>query len=138
MSATDTSVQRFTGKRRVVTVLLAFVPLLAAACILFLFDPLKADFYPTCAFKKLTGWSCPACGCLRATHQLLHGHIATAFRLNALYIVLLPFIVWTGIQELRGRPWFRNKGAVGWTLLAVLILFGILRNLPPFLAWSAR
>ncbi len=34
---------------------------------------------------------CPGCGATRALSALLHGHLLDAFRLNALFVLLLPF-----------------------------------------------
>ncbi|MGZ4963354.1 MAG: DUF2752 domain-containing protein [Limisphaerales bacterium] len=116
---------------------LATLPLLGAAVVLFAFDPQHSNFYPGCTFKHLTGWSCSACGCLRATHQLLHGNLTNAFHLNPLYIVLLPVFAWIGIRKLLCRSSNVPAGWL-WALLVVVVLFGIVRNLPPFVAWSGQ
>src|SRR5438045_3746474 len=63
---------------------------LAAATVLFFFEPGAYTFYPRCLFYQTTGLLCPGCGSLRATHQLLHGHIAAALRLNALLVTAIP------------------------------------------------
>src|SRR5207245_10112823 len=62
-----------------------------SACfgLLYLFDPSQHAFYPRCQFHALTGLYCPGCGSLRAMHQLLLGHIPTAFHLNALFLLAL-------------------------------------------------
>jgi len=98
---------------------------LVAGVVLFFFNPLSASIYPPCPFHHLTGLHCPGCGSLRATHQLLHGHLAAAFALNPLWVVLIPILVVISI------PRFRPKGPlVPWLFFAVIVLFGILRNLP--------
>ena len=111
--------------------LLAFVSLAG----LFLFNPALYSFYPLCIFHRTTGLLCPGCGGLRAIHQLLHGHLGTAFRLNALLVLSLPVLFWLGVRRawrrLRNQPppaaippaWF-------WCALAVVVVFGVLRNLP--------
>ncbi|MCX6913024.1 MAG: DUF2752 domain-containing protein, partial [Verrucomicrobia bacterium] len=73
--------------------------LLAAAVglVLFCFDPRQYHFYPICFFHKATGLLCPGCGALRATHQLLHGHLAAAFRFNPMLVASLPFLLWFGV-----------------------------------------
>lgn len=111
---------------------------LLLAVVLFAFNPEQSSFYPICVFKKATGWSCPACGCLRASHQLLHGHIATAFHLNALFVITLPIAALLGIQGFLRKPILSKSSYVGWALLVSFVLFGVLRNLPPFLAWSGQ
>ena len=69
--------------------------LVCAAPLLYFYNPSTSVFYPRCYFHALTGWSCPGCGALRATHQLLHGHLLNAFWLNPLYILALPFAFWS-------------------------------------------
>jgi hypothetical protein len=108
---------------------------IVGAAILYFFNPSQFGFYPTCMFYKTTGLLCPGCGTLRATHQLLHGHIEAAFRFNALIVSSLPLVAWGLIQAVRRRA--ANQPALSWIRpswlwigLAILVLFGILRNLP--------
>jgi hypothetical protein len=108
---------------------------MVAAAILFCFDPAGHAFYPFCGFHRLTGWLCPGCGSLRAMHQLLHGHVATAFRFNSLLLVSLPFLLVWFIRSAARRhhettnpPRFRAFWV--WVFLAVALTFTALRNLP--------
>lgn len=108
---------------------------LAGAALLFLFDPARHAFYPVCLFKKMTGYDCPGCGGLRALHQLLRGDVWRAFQLNPLVVVGLPlaglWIVRARRNAARGRP--SGGGAMvfwAWLWLVVIVLFGIMRNLP--------
>lgn len=110
----------------------------------FFFDPVRAGFYPTCLFHKLTGLNCPGCGGLRAIHHLTHGNIVTAFHCNPLFIALLPFLIFIALRWIKhGREafnanivFFRPRAL--WTLLAVTLAFTILRNLPgPAFAWMS-
>jgi hypothetical protein len=109
---------------------------MAAAAVLFVFDPSTAGFYPVCTLHEMTGWQCPGCGGLRAFHQLSHGHLAAAWRLNPFVVALLPVGVWLGLREmaraLAGRQWpgLVTRPIFGWLLAGALILFGILRNVP--------
>src|SRR5262245_33058541 len=123
-----------TGMRAFPSVL-GLLALVSAAVILFLFNPAQSGFYPACLFYKSTGLLCPGCGALRAMHQLLHGHIAAALHFNALVVLSLPLGVWSGWRLLlaahQSRPVdFRIRPAWLWCALAVLVLFGVLRNLP--------
>jgi hypothetical protein len=101
---------------------------------LFFFDPARHAFYPQCYFHKTTGWLCPGCGGLRAVHQLLHGHLTAAFRLNALFVGSLPFLAWFGARHT--IAWLRKQPAPdlhlvwAWIGLAVLAVFAVVRNLP--------
>jgi len=103
--------------------------LLGCCALLFFFNPAQHSFYPRCAFYQMTGWQCPGCGGLRAAHQLLHGHVVEAFRLNALAVLALPLVAW-----MLWRNWARGGAGVRarwlWLMGAVLLLFGVFRNLP--------
>ncbi|HQQ77691.1 MAG TPA: DUF2752 domain-containing protein [Thermoanaerobaculia bacterium] len=61
-----------------------------AAAVLFFFDPATTRFYPPCLFKTVLGTQCPGCGSLRAAHQLLHGNLEEAWRLNKPLLIALP------------------------------------------------
>ena len=96
-----------------------------AAALLLFFDPSQTRWMPRCVFHTLTGWYCPGCGATRALHALLHGNIAAAFRWNILLIpllILLALLLW--------RPQLGMRRMVTYPVLAVLVLFWILRNLP--------
>lgn len=93
-----------------------------------------------CPLLALTGLACPACGCLRATHDLAHLDLAGAWAMNPLWVVLVPVLVvfwgsWLA-RAWRGRPAWRLPGWSPWAFLAVALAFGVLRNVPaltPFL-----
>ena len=108
-----------------------FVVLLA----LFALDPSEESFYPPCPFHRLTGLYCPGCGSLRAIHQLLHGNITAAFGLNPLMVLSLPFLGYCLISTCAALVTKRtNAGFIPafwiWSILVVIILFWVLRNLP--------
>jgi uncharacterized membrane protein YidH (DUF202 family) len=107
----------------------------AGTAVLYFFNPTHSGFYPTCVFYKTTGLLCPGCGCLRAMHQLLHGHMEAAFRFNALFVSSLPVVALGCVQAARYRAadrpalaWLRPS--LLWAGFALLVIFGILRNLP--------
>jgi hypothetical protein len=107
----------------------------AAGLVLFCFDPRQYHFYPLCFFHKTTGLLCPGCGALRATHQLLHGHLATAFHFNPVLVVSLPLLGWIGarsaVQKARRHPLSLGISARWlWLMLAVVLVISVLRNLP--------
>ena len=100
-----------------------------------LVDPNEPGHYPTCPFLALTGAFCPGCGSLRAVHALTHGDVRLAVGFNVLTVlavVALPVIwaqwarrSWTGAPRTAAAP-----AAYVWALLVVVLLFGVLRNLP--------
>lgn len=106
-----------------------------AGLILFFFDPRSYHFYPLCFFHKTTGLLCPGCGALRGLHQLLHGHLAAAFRFNPMLIVSLPFVVWFGARFARQKA-AHQPLSLGlrpgwlWLILAAVLVVSVLRNLP--------
>src|SRR5512138_2851634 len=89
---------------------------IAGGAILFFFNPAHSSFYPFCLFYKTTGLLCPGCGGLRATHQLLHGHVPEALHLNALFVLGIPlslFVVtrlWVAKRHGQPRPLLVKPG----------------------------
>ena len=103
---------------------------------LFLFDPATHGFYPICPLHQMTGLLCPGCGTLRALHQLTHGNFAAAWGLNPFVMALWPVALWLVARELiwlttgRRLPGLVTRPIFGWALVAGLVIFGILRNVP--------
>ncbi len=119
------------SERRLTTVSAAvFAAMIAAVS---LGKPGHSSLLPPCPLHAFTGLFCPGCGTTRALYLLVHGHPVQAMGENALSMLLLPFVLYElgaaltlGWPRLSSqlRPW------VLWSLLAVVILFGVLRNLP--------
>lgn len=91
-----------------------------------------------CPVHALTGWHCPGCGISRLCLALLHLDFAAALQSNAAVFALLPvgavvLSTWavryirTGEQGLRRWQTVLVEG-----MIVVLLLFGLLRNLPAF------
>lgn len=100
------------------------------------YDPAKSVIFPPCPLHYLTGLYCPGCGSLRAVHQLLQGNLREAWAMNPLTCVLLPFLMYGLASEallwVRGRRMpevFLSATAIR-ALCAVIVLFGVVRNLP--------
>jgi len=103
--------------------------------VLFLLDPSEYYYYPPCVFKELTGYNCPGCGGMRSLHLLLHGNFLEAFRYNFLIILLTPFILYWIIYEIfllfdKRLPVPKSPLIITIVFLLIMLLFGILRNLP--------
>jgi hypothetical protein len=104
--------------------------------LLALFDPATSGAFPPCPLRYLTGWYCPGCGSLRAIHQLLHGNLRAAWAMNPLTLMLLPFLSYGlasyAVFEIRGRGLPQVFLPAVWirALCAMIVLFGIVRNLP--------
>lgn len=97
---------------------------------------------PVCPLHWATGLHCPGCGSLRAVHFLLQGDWQSALRHNLLAVVMMPLVVVLLMAEMVaafGRRFpvrIHLSGYATWMLLAVILLFAIMRNLPaqPFSA----
>jgi hypothetical protein len=120
-----------------VCLVLVLIGCASALIVLFLCDPLTTPIYPRCVFHSLTGLYCPGCGSLRSIHALLHGEWIKALRLN--FFIPLVFIgtvaygvvccmkrslMLDHIWRVAGNP------RVLVLILLVLIVYGILRNIP--------
>ena len=104
-----------------------------AAVVLYTRDPGEPGSYPVCPLNAATGLYCPGCGTLRAAHQLLHGNVGKGFSLNPLAVLAVPFMAYHLAVWLMPalRPTQRQPNAmVTWLLLAAVVAFGVLRNLP--------
>jgi hypothetical protein len=97
---------------------------LAATLVLFVVDPATSALFPPCPVRWAIGLYCPGCGSLRALHQLLHGNLGAAFRLNPLLVVFLPIAPFMiALPEVKYSRWSP------WVAAMVLFAYGALRNL---------
>ena len=102
-----------------------------------LFDPSNASLFPKCPVKSLTSYDCPGCGAQRAVHALLHFQFIEAFKLNALFVLSLPYLLIGFLFNAVKHPsekllaWrerlFGHRAII--VVLAVVICFGIGRNI---------
>ena len=98
-----------------------------AVCVALLYaiDPAKTQVFPPCPFHALTGLYCPGCGSLRALHHVLHGDLRAASGLNPLMVVSIPVLcLMAAFPRWAYRPW------VAWSAFAVLLTYGVIRNIP--------
>jgi len=108
----------------------------AGAGVVAYFDPAKASFLPACPILSVTGFACPGCGLTRGFHSLFHGDIIPALDFN----LLVPFwalifgwmLVSLVVLAVRGRglSMWPVKPAALVIIFLVLVLFGVLRNIP--------
>ncbi|HYC92214.1 MAG TPA: DUF2752 domain-containing protein [Thermoanaerobaculia bacterium] len=103
----------------------------AGAWVVYTYAPTEHGFYPRCIFKLATGLDCPGCGSTRALHQLLHGNVEAAFRLNPMLFVMLAVALCALPGILRGRPpRFLQQPWFAYSALIVLGTYWIFRNTP--------
>ena len=121
--------------RRDVAVVWTLLAVLAVG-ILSVFNPAQSQLFPPCPFRAFTGFDCPGCGSTRALHQLLHGDVAGAVALNPLLLVFAPILGYALLSTVtlaaRGRPLPRPRISARWiwALLAMIMLFWVVRNTP--------
>ncbi len=93
-----------------------------------------AGFGIPCIFHLITGLNCPGCGVTRMMHSLVHLDFVSAFHHNAALLCLSPilFILFAS----RAYRYIRY-GSVKttrleqiscWALVAILLLWGVVRN----------
>ncbi len=92
-----------------------------------------------CAFYQVTGFYCSGCGASRALRSILHLDFYRAFRYNAIFTVLLPFLAVyfcaLGYSYIRfGEDRISGKIPIKivWVLIIIAVVYGIFRNIPEF------
>ena len=87
-----------------------------------------------CPFHALTGLECPGCGVTRMCLALLRLDFAAAWAANPGLLLLSPLILglvgWQVMDYVRTgdrRP-VRGQRLLGWTLVVLVVGYGILRN----------
>lgn len=110
---------------------------LAGVAALAVRDPHQPGSWGFCPIRLGLGVDCPGCGGLRAVHDLTQGDLAAAFSSNVVLVSALPlvaalWVVWLA-SRWRGRPVpgsSRAQLVAGVAFAAVLLAFGVVRNLP--------
>jgi hypothetical protein len=114
--------------------ILVLAVLVAGLLIIAFLPPEEHSFYGTCIFRSVTGLDCAGCGTLRGTHALLHGEITQAWRLNALFVISIPFLVYALLIQFR---WVPERGFVysvysffnrWWIIIGLIVLWTVVRN----------
>jgi hypothetical protein len=110
--------------------------LTAASLALHVRDPHVEGSWGICPTAALGFW-CPGCGGLRSVNNLTNGEVVDAASSNLLFVAALPLIAYVFLRwswgRFTGRFWEpratpTNVVVVG--LVAVMVVFTVLRNLP--------
>lgn len=99
------------------------------------YNPAEFSAFPRCPFFVLTGWKCAGCGSQRALHALLNADVATAWAMNPLLVLSLPYVL-LGLyfEYLGGKhrfPQWRNTlfgQRTIWFWFWLLIGYAVARN----------
>jgi hypothetical protein len=112
--------------------------LVAAATFVATHNPASSTSpFPACAFHQATGLWCPGCGLTRGVYQLVHGHLASALSYNlftplAVIAIVFGWLCWVraswGASPIRVPQ--RVQRWLVFTVPALLLIYGVLRNLP--------
>ena len=119
---------------RRISVAATWFVVLSASVYAFIFEPGKSGIFPACMFRTLTGLACPGCGSTRALHQLLHGHVANAFVLNPLLLIVLPILLYVLVRHTRwaitGATPVGNRlpASAIYGIFFLLLSFWVIRN----------
>lgn len=90
-------------KRRDFVYSLLFIIVGIVVWVLYELGVTPTEWLPPCMFYRLTGFSCPGCGCTRAVEALLEGNIMSSVRYNPVIIygivccgcdILSQFLEW--------------------------------------------
>jgi len=81
-----------------------FYPLIITSIFLGLFllkrfNPSDVSFFLECPFKKITGYDCAGCGSQRAVHFILNGDFKSAWTMNPLLMLSLPYVIFGLIYQ---------------------------------------
>jgi hypothetical protein len=135
--ATGTSGEGFSTRAQIAVMSCACA---GATAFLYAVDPNRHAVYPQCLFYNLTGLYCAGCGATRACHALLHGRVVEALHDNALFVGVLPFVLFLAgshaVTAWRNRAWpkvtldERKLLGRGLAIVALMAGFMIVRNLP--------
>ena len=99
--------------------------ILALIGILYLLFFTKYKIGIPCIFHEITGLYCPGCGGTRAMFSLIKLDFYQAMRYNALIILFPILIIILMVNK-------KIPKAVWYIILIIVILFGIIRNIPIF------
>ncbi len=115
----------------------------AATLALHLRDPHEQGSWGICPSAAILGVYCPGCGGLRAVNDLTNLQVADAASSNLLFVAFVPVVVFVlarwSLSRWRGEtyvPRFLATERFAYLLIALMVVFTVLRNLPPF-GWLA-
>lgn len=130
-------------RRRMLPVLATGLAGLGSLIYLRAVDPNNPGHYPGCPSQELFGVDCPGCGGMRGTYDLLHGDVAGMLDDNILLAVFWPvaligfgiwaFRAWTGRRPAVDIDRQRRQNRVLVGILILVLAFGVVRNLVPYL-----
>ena len=127
-----------TQKKRLILAIVVFIMLLLVTLLYIkIFE--KFHLAIPCVFHQITGFFCPGCGATRVIIALINLDFSTALKQNAILTFLFPILAIYFIDKIvawirQKKPIFADKiPNIIWIIIVIILLiFGIIRNIPGF------
>ncbi len=106
-------------------------------------NPYENNLTGPCALFHATGLYCPGCGATRAAYDLTQGDVLHALQMNAFFTVfivpaaIVGMVWWVAAIAGFNVPQAQFSGKVIWSVVGLIALFWIVRNLPWFAPYLA-
>lgn len=125
-------------KQRALKVIRYGAVLIIAGCA-YAFFGYKTGMTIPCVFRLITGLKCPGCGVTHMLIQLMRLDFKDAWNCNQAVMLMLPvflYLLCTGLYRYikygtKKQP--KHETVIEIALIIILILFGIVRNIPGLL-----
>ena len=100
----------------------------------------KFNIYLRCPIHEIFHVYCPGCGLTRMLLSMLKLDFYQAFRYNPVVCIMTPFIILLYIEKVYSE--YKNKKSIvkkipNWVwyiILVLMLIYGVLRNIIPYLA----
>ncbi len=109
-----------------------FFGLLLLALIAYFFVDKYTGLAIQCPIHFVTGLYCPGCGLTRMLFAIIKLDFYQAFRFNPLVFILLVIYIIYFIIKYIFKANIKIPNRVSYSLIVVLIIYGIIRNIPLF------
>lgn len=113
---------------------------IAVLAFLILWSKIKLGIGIVCPLSYFFDYDCPGCGVTRMCEAILDGDFYQAFRFNCFVFLTAPIIavlyIWQAIVFIWNGKIIKNLDIILFGYAIALTLFGILRNMEPFI-WLA-
>jgi len=119
-------------------IIIGVLTLLGMLSLYVFWNPTETNIFPSCPVYAATGIYCPGCGSQRAAHKILNGNIVEGIRHNYLIVLLAIVLLYQGfvyvMNDLLSKniPNLLHKSKVTFSILIIVILFWVLRNIDLF------